>query len=89
MRSRTRQRPILGDTLADEIIAKIDYDFANLVCYRVVPQICQGGEHRAHDDQPGEFPGRYAPSFLALGYCLRQSLAVREERHGQITRRQQ
>jgi len=42
MRSRTRQRPILGDTLADEIIAKIDYDFANLVRYRVVRQICSG-----------------------------------------------
>jgi hypothetical protein len=39
MRSRTRQRPILGDTLADEIVAKIDYDFADLDVPRYV--VCQ------------------------------------------------
>src|SRR5262249_37675233 len=33
------QRPILGDTLADDIVAKIDYDFAALGVPRSV--VCQ------------------------------------------------
>lgn len=49
----------------------------------------QGGEHRAHENQSGEFPWRYALSFFALGYCAHQCLAVGEERHGQIMRGQQ
>ena len=48
-----------------------------------------GDEHRAHDSQSGEFSGHYATSFLVLDNCLRQSLPVREERHGQIMRGQQ
>lgn len=39
MCSRIRQRPIIGDTLADEIAAKIDYGFADGDVPRYV--VCQ------------------------------------------------